>query len=304
MTHESQPTDDKLVANLLRRSERDTDAVDHESAEDLFELFVEGRLTGADAEEFFNYLDANPEAREAASEYLAWTETSAEEAPATVELAAAPTAARSWVTRTATVAMALAACLLLAIGIDFGGARGARGALLARHSGVERLSLLENGYDLDGAQAMDGLPEGDELAALQADIRAFEAIDADAAAAFLPRAQLAIRQNEPDAALEWADRALDADPENAEAHLARAVALFLRDDLEQAEASVRDHLERSPKSFAGRINLAMVLLELDRTREALDALRAIDPADAPSDDVRAAIAAKIDELAAAAGEER
>lgn len=72
-------TDDQLLANLLNVGQSGPTDLDTESAEDLFELYIEGRLPEEDREEFFRYLDANPTAREAASLYMTHLEREAEE---------------------------------------------------------------------------------------------------------------------------------------------------------------------------------------------------------------------------------
>ncbi|MEM6330153.1 MAG: hypothetical protein AAF790_07885 [Planctomycetota bacterium] len=95
---------------------------DAEPGEELFELFLEGRLQGEDREQFLRFLDANPGARAATSEYLNFLEAEAEaEAadPAPATLSITRQSQQSWASpaRWGSVVVALAACLLLAVGL-------------------------------------------------------------------------------------------------------------------------------------------------------------------------------------------
>lgn len=116
-------TDDTLLRNLLLTAgaNRQGAEPEHEDAEELFELFIEGRLQGEDLEEFTAYLDANPQARAAASEYLEFLDQHPlHEAPAN-PIAAASAAGSGWWTHAAKSVMgyAIAACVLIALGLVY-----------------------------------------------------------------------------------------------------------------------------------------------------------------------------------------
>ena len=112
--------DDGLLRNLVRLGEPDgvVEDDDLEVGEELFELFIEGKLEGEDREQFLRYLDRNPRARVAASEYMNFLEVEAENeaSPATISLANATREEESTSMRWTSMAIALAACLLLAVG--------------------------------------------------------------------------------------------------------------------------------------------------------------------------------------------
>lgn len=78
---------------------------------------------------------------------------------------------------------------------------------------------------------------------------------------------------EPGKALALLDGSIRAN-DAAELYLARGVMLDALERLPEAEASLREALERSPNDAAVRFNLALVLLQQDRRSEATDHLRA------------------------------
>ncbi|MCA9240568.1 MAG: hypothetical protein KDA37_10225 [Planctomycetales bacterium] len=116
-------TDDRLLRNLLLTSgaNRQPPAPEHEHAEELFELFLEGKLQGEDLEEFTAYLDANPKARAAASRYLEFLEEQPlEELPGQPH-AMSREAAGGWWTHAAksVLGYAIAACVLISLGLVY-----------------------------------------------------------------------------------------------------------------------------------------------------------------------------------------
>ncbi|MEO0531791.1 MAG: tetratricopeptide repeat protein [Planctomycetota bacterium] len=345
MTYQ-ETTDDRLLANLLEKGQADTPEIDTESTEDLFELYIEGRLPEADREEFFRYLDANPAAREAASLYMMSLESEAEAVEAEKRATPSTIAASRWNTttiRTMTFA-AMAACLLLAFGIAL---RPTAGPQLALSKAAELLqngefeaaeaildqldadsteaqvlvaraaahepagldeagpwSLLSYGYELGDAVAMDGAPPEEQQQRLRKASEAVEAIDSTEADAELARAWIALKTNRADAAIESLDRVLAADDANAAAHLARGVASFMLGDFADAEARFRRHLELSPGSFAGQLNLGKALAEQGKYAEATEVFQAIDPATAPTDGIRKQLADEIRALEALVAEQQ
>ena len=100
--------------------------------------------------------------------------------------------------------------------------------------------------------------------------------------AALDAGTLSLEQNAPREAIRWLRMAVDAAPDNAEAHEKLGVAIFLNGD----PAAARPYLERArhldPGSASARLNLAAVYAELrlfpEARREALEALR-LDPAE-------------------------
>ncbi|TWT47857.1 tetratricopeptide repeat protein [Botrimarina hoheduenensis] len=154
------PTDDTLVGNLLRYGQDTSAAAETESAEDLFELFIEGCLPEADQEEFYRYLDANPAARQAASLYLASLEDALEAAPEstpTIGLAPPRSTAKPLLRQsTMTYVMAMAACFLLLIGAVF--LQSPQGQQVALNKTLSRAAELAADGDFAGAQQLlDGV---------------------------------------------------------------------------------------------------------------------------------------------------
>ena len=119
-------TDDALLKNLMALGEPD-DVIEEEDVEvgqELFELFLEGKLEGEDRQQFLDYLDANPRARAATSEYLSFLEEEEAASAGTIGLASASRSAWSTPARWSTFAVAMAACLLLAVTVPFFGGGG------------------------------------------------------------------------------------------------------------------------------------------------------------------------------------
>ena len=357
-------TDDRLIASLLEIGQSGPADLDMESAEDLFELFIEGRLPEEDREEFFRYLDANPAAREAASLYMTHLERETEGDESASDIGAAnATSAHStgdassdsqdaplrydlvktnessaWNTstiRTLTYA-AMAACVLLAIGISmlpkdgqqvalnrvagmiergqFGEAEVAledldlnsteAQVLAARAAAHERKSLgnaapwslLSYGYELGDAVAMDGAPPAEPLQRLRKASDAVNAIESTDAQADLARAWIALKTNQPDVAIVSLDRILDVLPENAAAQLARGVASYMLGDYADAESRFRKHLSLTDHSFAGLVNLGKVLKEQGKYGEAIEVFQSIDADLVPSDGIRTQLSDEIDQL--------
>lgn len=345
MTYQ-ETTDDRLLANLLQKGQGDGQALDTESAEDLFELFVEGRLPEADREEFFRYLDANPEAREAASLYMMHLESEAADVEPEQRVTPASVADRTWsasTTRTLTYA-AMAACLLLALGVAIRPSDGPQiamsraaellqnGEFAAAEAILDKLdadtteaqvlvaraavresgelndtgpwSLLSYGYELGDAVAMDGAPPAEQQQRLRKASEAVEAIDSDETQADLARAWIALKTNRADEAIEALDRILSTNTDHAAVQLARGVASYMLGEFADAEARFHQHLELSPDSFAGQLNLGKCLAEQGDYAAAIEVFRGIRQQDAPTDGVRQQLADEIDALEALVAEQQ
>lgn len=345
MTYQ-ETTDDRLLANLLQKGQDEGQGLDSEAAEDLFELYVEGRLPEADREEFLRYLDANPEAREAASLYMMHLESEAAAVEPEERVTPASVAGGTWsasMMRTLTFA-AMAACLLLALGVairpagspqvamsraadllqngEFEAAEAILDQLDADSTEAQVLvaraavresgdlseagpwSLLSYGYELGDAVAMDGAPPEEQQQRLLKASGAVEAIDSAEADADLARAWMALKTNRADEAIVALDRILDADTDYAAAHLARGVASYMLGDFADAETRFRRHLEMTPESFAGQLNLGKCLAEQGNYAGAIEVFSTIVPQDAPSDGVRKQLADEIDALEALIAEQQ
>ncbi|MEN0111262.1 MAG: tetratricopeptide repeat protein [Planctomycetota bacterium] len=344
MSASNKTSDDRLLGELLRRGQDSSGAAETEPSEDLFELFVEGRLPAEDEDEFYRYLDAHPEARRAASLYLTQLSLESEDAddapPPEERVTPASAERRVWAPspRVMTFA-AMAACLLLVVSLlPFAGREGRmvarlaaaedalqrgkfdeaagllgedafatdEGRLLAARAQLRETdaltdsgpwSLLDYGYGVDESVVMDGAPPAEEIARLElAGEFVGDLEDSAATESALAAAWIALKQNDPDAAIASLDTVLSLDDANSAAHLARGVAAFMAFDFESAAASFRRHLELEPASFAGRLNLAKTLVELGDLSGAAERLRSIPAADAPSPEIAEQITAEADRL--------
>lgn len=147
-------------------------------------------------------------------------------------------------------------------------------ASLGRHE--EAVAPLRQAIALDPARCEDHLILGSMLAesgSLQDAQRAFqEALDCEplyAMAAFnLARVSLMI--DDPNAALEAADKLLALAPNDLKATSLRAKALRGLERLDEAIATLRGALEAMPRSATTRIELASYLQEAGRVSDALD----------------------------------
>ena len=99
----------------------------------------------------------------------------------------------------------------------------------------------------------------------------------------LERAILLVEQNRPQMAVEYFQRALGAEPENAMAHAAFSLCLASLEKFDDAEAAARQAIHLQPDSAFSYYALAQVLNERHRLREAAAAIHEavrLDPDDA------------------------
>lgn len=246
-------TDDPLLRNLLELAEpgQSSEDVSHD-ADELFELFAQGQLAGEDREEFLQRLDADPPTRRAMSAYLNLLHSEANSESET--LTTRTTNARGWSSQVRLSALALAACLLLAVGLSVwrGGPAG-----VAERQAYDKAAALAASASYDEAQET---------------IQAARAAGVESTRLELLAARVAMHEPKPfDSAEAWSlrsfdyqfDGALMMDAEVDEEQVAR---------LERASA-VLDTVD--PAEQLARLARARLLLRRNKPTEARDLFETI-----------------------------
>lgn len=126
--------------------------------------------------------------------------------------------------------------------------------------------LSDFGYGIGGVVAMG---PGNETVDLNAAARKLELADGESVEASLNRGHVLLSQGDGAEADAVFEAIINAQPDNALAHLGRGIARYMLEDFVQAADEFRQVLALAPDNIPARINLAMTLEELDELDEAI-----------------------------------
>jgi tetratricopeptide (TPR) repeat protein len=290
-------SDDDLLRNVLYRVDVPVadPALDSDVGDELFELFVEGRLAGADRDAFLHYLDGNPAARRAVAAYMELKQSETAPAPAAeirqLQPQRAPTrhplaalreffgnladhlpwaqgAADSLGTGARSIAVpyvpqaafAMAAMLLIAtVAVVWLAWQSTSGPMIAMGP---HPNLMDYGRHPDGTLQMG--ENGDDAAALHDVPALLQSLSPAERQPLLDAFELLRRQRSGEAVTAF-QRIVEAPPSSNGgrfyAWLGQGTALYMEHRFAEAQDAFRKALEIAPHSTAARINLIMALIQ-------------------------------------------